>query len=39
MILEDASWQLFKTEMTADKIPDLVQLMDQTLSEISVTAK
>lgn len=39
MVLEDASWQLFKTEMTADKIPNLVQLMDQTLSEISVTAK
>jgi multiple sugar transport system substrate-binding protein len=39
MVLEDASWQLFKTEMTADQIPDLVKLMDQTLSEISVTAK
>ncbi len=36
MVLEDASWQLFKTEMTTDQIPDLVQLMDQTLSEISV---
>lgn len=36
MVLEDASWQLFKTEMTTDKIPDLVLLMDQTLSEISV---
>lgn len=39
MVLEDASWQLFTTEMTADKIPDLTKLMDQTLSEISVDAK
>ena len=39
MVLEDASWQLFKTDMTADQIHDLVQLMDLTLSEISVTSK
>lgn len=38
MIMEDASWQLFRTEMTVEQIPDLVKMMDQTLAEISVDA-
>jgi multiple sugar transport system substrate-binding protein len=39
MIMEDASWQLFKTNMAMDKIPDLVKTMDDTLAEISVENK
>lgn len=36
MIMEDASWQLFRTEYPVEEIPDLVKLMDQTYSEMSV---
>lgn len=35
IILEDASWQLFKTNIKVDEIPALIKSMDQTLAEIS----
>jgi ABC-type glycerol-3-phosphate transport system substrate-binding protein len=34
IVLEDASWQLFKTEIKNEQIADLVKMMDQTLKEI-----
>ena len=35
MIWEDASWQLFKANLTAEQIPDLVKQMDETLKELT----
>lgn len=35
MIWEDASWQLFKTNMTVAQIPALVKQMDLTLAELT----
>lgn len=35
MIWEDASWQLFRSNLTAEQIPDLVKQMDDTLKELT----
>ncbi len=35
MIWEDASWQLFRSNLTAESIPDLVKEMDTTLKELT----
>ncbi|MPM98911.1 hypothetical protein SDC9_146101 [bioreactor metagenome] len=39
MIWEDASWQLFKANLTAEQIPDLVKQMDATLKELTGNAQ
>ena len=39
MVLEDAAWQLFKTGMTSDQIPDLTNQIDQTLAGLSGKTK
>lgn len=36
MVMEDASWQLFRTDFPMEQIPDLVKMMDQTYSELNV---
>jgi ABC-type glycerol-3-phosphate transport system substrate-binding protein len=35
MIMEDAAWQLFKTDMKSDQIPALTRQMDATLKELA----
>ena len=35
MIMEDAAWQLFKTDMKSDQIPALTRQMDTTLKELA----
>lgn len=35
MILEDAAWQLFKTDIKAENIPSLLVQMDSTLKELA----
>jgi ABC-type glycerol-3-phosphate transport system substrate-binding protein len=36
MVMEDVSWQLFRTDYPVEQIPDLVKMMDQTYSELSI---
>jgi hypothetical protein len=38
VVLEDASWQLFQTNLTVAQIPDLTKQMDQTLDELIGTS-